>query len=97
VRRRFGELRPGSAGLVIAKERLNRGPEGVNVMCFGGELNRVLGELQGQECKPRQAAGSGVKTPECWTGLVIPGAGDGRWRERCRWRYGDVDGSGRLL
>jgi hypothetical protein len=25
VRRRFGELRSGSAGLVIAKERLNRG------------------------------------------------------------------------
>jgi hypothetical protein len=50
VRRRFGELRPGSAGLVIAKERLNRGPEGVNVMCFGGELNRVLGS-----CKAKNA------------------------------------------
>jgi hypothetical protein len=71
VRRRFGELTPGSAGLVIANERLNHGPEHVNVMHFGGELNRVSGELQMQECKARQAAGwggmRGEKTAECWT------------------------------
>jgi hypothetical protein len=70
VRRRFGELRPGSAGLVIAKECLNRGPEGANVMHFGGELNRVLGELR--ECKPRarrQDRERGLLS----AGLVIPG------------------------
>jgi hypothetical protein len=43
VRRRFGELRPGSAGLVMAKERLNRGPEGVNVMFLAGSSQQGFG------------------------------------------------------
>jgi len=76
VRRRFGKLRPGSAGLVIAKERTNRGP-GINVM------HLAESSQEGRAAKTQSTPGArlGKRTP----GLVIPGLGDVRWRERCRW------------